>query len=1068
MPVTLIGAPKVTRSITQDWELKNKRLSLDDTNALIWISDADTEITLNGIKFDDEPAFTLERGQLPPPRYYDYLQDPTVYQIRHNDPFDYLVDLKAHAEWGWPIFPAERRLCTLQMCRALNLPGTLGGAAQHLGLTHQKDKAGANIMRKHAKGKKPLTPEEQLIFERYTVADPEATYELYQRIYHLYQVPAFEVQHLIPMFQRINDYGVPTNRILAQGFAKIVEAEAENNNAAFVEATHGRFFSIGQIKEMKAVFAEHGIKTDSLNEEYLTGLDVNAAPQIVQDIKHYRLRGNKISATSKPRSFASHCSEDGCIHDAYVLNGASATGRSTSYGANLLNPPHFEIAPDDIGEVLALGQAGDHGAFAQRFPDVLGTISSATRLMHAAKPGFVLVSADYSGVESCLTAWGTRQLSKMQMWEDYFRTGDPRLEPYCLLGARFMRLPVGVVTKATHPKERFVGKTGDLAAGFGGSVGAYRRIDPNTPFTDRQIKKRIIDKWQAMHPQTEAFWYALRKASVEAVDNPGRIVPCGMFTYHMEDEFLIATLPSGRRLCYANAHLGTGKFDEDPEVLCKRMTVQGWRNVRLWHGLLIENLVQACGRDILFYGMWSLQQAGFNICMQLHDECVTHVPLEEVDLDKFVRHLTTKSEWASDLPLAAKACVSRRFDKSDWTRAQKLFPGDQIAQIKYVVDLAKQDACGQVIPVLQAFQASTKKQPEPQIAVQKPKPQPPEPEPAPAPKPTPPRPLPSPAAPIEVEEEPMVAEGDNVFARLKAEIYLPDFIGGRRVHCPFHDPQGARSASVEVKATRFKCHAHDCYEYGDIYDWLTETEGLTLQEAYEVVAEWSGDAKHSSRQQQIEQDERGRKYAKRLWLERRPLIGSLAGKYLRDERYVDLAQLPADIDQTLGFHPYCPFGTDERGNTRYVPALLGLFRDVLTNQPCSIHRVGLTRDGKKIERQMLGKWPGQRAVKLWALSGPILAICEGIETGLAAGTVKRIIPVWALGSAGAIERFPVIPGVRRLYILVDNDPVGQAKARLCAQRWKAAGIKVVLLPATELGFDANDVVRRQRVQHVSA
>jgi Toprim domain len=143
---------------------------------------------------------------------------------------------------------------------------------------------------------------------------------------------------------------------------------------------------------------------------------------------------------------------------------------------------------------------------------------------------------------------------------------------------------------------------------------------------------------------------------------------------------------------------------------------------------------------------------------------------------------------------------------------------------------------------------------------------------------------------------------------------------------------------------------------------------------------------------------------------------------------------------------------------------LALFRDVESNAPAGIHRIALTADAQKLERRMLGRWPTARAIKFWPAER-LLVIGEGIETVLAAATRcqhrdRLLQPAWAVGSSTGIARFPVIAGIERLTILVDNDAsrVGHDSAELCAERWTRAGRTVVLLTPRQSGSDFNDLV----------
>jgi hypothetical protein len=69
--------------------------------------------------------------------------------------------------------------------------------------------------------------------------------------------------------------------------------------------------------------------------------------------------------------------------------------------------------------------------------------------------------------------------------------------------------------------------------------------------------------------------------------------------------------------------------------------------------------------------------------------------------------------------------------------------------------------------------------------------------------------------------------------------------------------------------------------------------------------------------------------------------------------------------------------------------------------------------------------------------------------------------VWALGSAGAIQTFPVLPGIDALSILLetDDDGANERAAQECARRWTEASREVLLVTPLLVG-DMNDVARR--------
>jgi hypothetical protein len=94
----------------------------------------------------------------------------------------------------------------------------------------------------------------------------------------------------------------------------------------------------------------------------------------------------------------------------------------------------------------------------------------------------------------------------------------------------------------------------------------------------------------------------------------------------------------------------------------------------------------------------------------------------------------------------------------------------------------------------------------------------------------------------------------------------------------------------------------------------------------------------------------------------------------------------------------------------------------------------------------------------------VLYLGEGIETVLAAATRlpyrdgAPMRPAWAAGSTSGISKFPVLPNVNELRLLLDHDYEGEACAEPCRERWQAAGRKVVRLRPPRPGSDFNDVV----------
>jgi hypothetical protein len=121
-----------------------------------------------------------------------------------------------------------------------------------------------------------------------------------------------------------------------------------------------------------------------------------------------------------------------------------------------------------------------------------------------------------------------------------------------------------------------------------------------------------------------------------------------------------------------------------------------------------------------------------------------------------------------------------------------------------------------------------------------------------------------------------------------------------------------------------------------------------------------------------------------------------------------------------------------------------------------VHRIALKPDGYKLGKRMLGV-VHRAAVKLDDDVNDELAIGEGVETCMAA-RLLGIQPTWALGSVGMISHFPVLPGIRTLRIIGENDSASEDAIQYCGPRWQAAGCRVRVIKPNFDRKDLNDAL----------
>jgi Toprim domain len=163
----------------------------------------------------------------------------------------------------------------------------------------------------------------------------------------------------------------------------------------------------------------------------------------------------------------------------------------------------------------------------------------------------------------------------------------------------------------------------------------------------------------------------------------------------------------------------------------------------------------------------------------------------------------------------------------------------------------------------------------------------------------------------------------------------------------------------------------------------------------------------------------------------------------------------------MRFHPRCIFG-----KRAYQPCIIALMHDPMTDMPVGIHRIALAQTNgtvTKLDRMAFGH---MGVVPLWPLNGgDHLVVGEGLETTLAAATCisyrdAPLTPAWSAIASNGLGSLPVLPGVSRLTLLVDNDEngEGQKAAAHCRQVWTRAGRTVAALVPKQAGWDFNDVV----------
>ena len=254
--------------------------------------------------------------------------------------------------------------------------------------------------------------------------------------------------------------------------------------------------------------------------------------------------GGAQAATKKIDALLARAGDDDRIRGAFRYHGA-ATGRWSGEGFQAQNLKRPTV--DDLDAAIAAVATGDYRAREELYPQPLSVVGDCTprddlcgararadrrRLQLRSNPGCWRGLPANSG-SSTPTGASTPLVI-------------PATSRIVQRRARSSVFPIGTYTKDSP--ERSVGKTCDLAFGYMGGLGAWRKFEPDR-FTDDEVKQ-FNKEWRAAHPAIRKFWYDVDRAALTAVRERGRVVRCGPVAFKSTGAFLHLRLPSGRKISY--------------------------------------------------------------------------------------------------------------------------------------------------------------------------------------------------------------------------------------------------------------------------------------------------------------------------------------------------------------------------------------------------------------------------------------------------------------------------------------------------------------------------------------
>jgi DNA polymerase len=656
-------------------------LNLAEVGPDVYMRHPSTTVLCVATFWNDEAIEIWVPGMPIPPAANKAHQDPTCQVLSHNDRFESLVEqVILSPRFGWPTTPKRQHRCTLTEALALSLPASLDLLAEVLKLKHRKDRDGHALMMRMSRPLSRRRSDTAVHWNedaddlqrlcRYAAIDAEVLRELAERLTPLSELPLWLLD------AEINERGVHVDLDLVRAMAAVAQEASLELDAELADRTDGQVLRTTQFARQKTWVAARGVAAASLAKDALAELLQADLPPGVHRVLQLRQLGSLTSLAKLERLLAS-VSADGRLRHSYQFHAAS-TGRWGGSNVQTQNLPRptpsdlrehgksiaAEVDDDMIESAVTLLGTGQLSGVRDRYVDPLSTIRSTLRALFIAGPGNTLLGGDFSAIEARTLAWFAGEEWKLAA----FRAKE---DIYRVLGAKMSGLLVGEVSKSSPA--RGSGKVGELAFGFGGSVGAWRRfqLPSMQDYTDEQVIQ-FRDSWRKKNPAIVKLWGTIDRAARRALleRNAGIPMPVARgaaFVKRGPDLKLI--LPSGRELSYPQARLIADRNRRGKVVVTFKDTSKKGRfeDVRggdgAWFGLLTENLVSATARDLLAAAMIRLDAAGFPIVMHTHDEVVVELPATTNRLDEFEKVMSEVPPWADGLPIAVDVWSGLRYRK---------------------------------------------------------------------------------------------------------------------------------------------------------------------------------------------------------------------------------------------------------------------------------------------------------------------------------------------------------------------------------------------------------------------
>lgn len=601
--------------------------------------DKDFRILLFGYSIDDEPVkvIDLAQGEIIPYEIIDAIKSDKVIKWAYNSMFE-RVCLSRYLNVDGFLNPKSWR-CDMVYSLYLGMPTSLFDVGKAIGIEKGKMEEGKELIKffcvpnRYEKRNMPDNASFKWeLFKKYNERDVEVEKEIHNKLKR-FEVPKF-VWDEYALDQAINDRGIKIDEVLMNNAIDMDEKSHSETEEKLKQITG--INNVNSALQIREWLQSQGEFVDSLGKNNVKER-IEQVDEPLKSVYKLRLKLAK-SSVKKYQAMKNSICKDGRCHGLFQFYGANHTGRFSGRLVQLQNLARNNMK--DLEKVREYVKNNNYNYLVNTYESVPDVLSELVRTALIPEDGYKFIVADFSSIEARVLSFIANEIWRIVA----FKNGK---DIYCATASEMFGVPVE--KNGVNKELRQKGKQAELACGYGGSLGAMKKMGGDAMgLTDDEMME-LVNKWRSANKQIVKLWNDMNKAAVATVKEKNmHVVKCIKFFY--EAGILFMELPSGRRLAYTRPKIINNAFGFEAIEYMGVESNKKYGTIQMYGGKWVENAVQAISRDILCFCMKNLSK--YRIVAHIHDEVVIECPIDE-KVETITDIMSISPSWMPEIKLTA-------------------------------------------------------------------------------------------------------------------------------------------------------------------------------------------------------------------------------------------------------------------------------------------------------------------------------------------------------------------------------------------------------------------------------